>query len=100
MRFDDCLYDGEPHACALNAIALALTAVKLVEDHHPLEVVDPNATVGDAGHELPMSDFGADEDGASLRGVLRCVLEQVLQNLRDSLEIHLNERQRIGQAQL
>src|SRR3984893_17744762 len=56
--FDDRFRDGKAHAGALHAIALALSAIELVEDHHSFEVVDSRAAVGDADQKPRLVYFG------------------------------------------
>jgi hypothetical protein len=63
VGFDDGFGDGEAHACALDAVALALAAVELVEDHLLLHGVDAGAAVGYADGELRAGAFGGDVDG-------------------------------------
>ena len=50
--FDDCLYDGQPHASALHPVTLILAAIELVKDQALLHVVNAGTLVGDAEFEV------------------------------------------------
>jgi hypothetical protein len=49
VGFHDGFGDGQPHARALNTVALVAAAVELVKDQGLFEVIDAVSVIGDAG---------------------------------------------------
>ena len=56
-RFDN----RKAHSCALNAISLALSTIKLVKDHGPFQIVNAGATVRHAGDKAVVLNLAGDE---------------------------------------
>ena len=67
VGLDDGFCDRQAHAGALDAVALVLAAVELVEDQGLLEVIDAGAAVGHADDHLPVPRLGGDADGTVRR---------------------------------
>src|SRR5580704_19195959 len=83
---NDGFRDRQPHAGAAHKIALILAAIKFVENHGLLEVVDAGAAVGDAGGDGVASLFRGDGDGLLLRRVKIRVVNELDDGFLDAFE--------------
>src|SRR6266849_5409492 len=88
VHFDDVLGDGEAEAGAAEfAGARGVDAVEALEDARLVGGGDADAGIGDGEDDFGVAGFGADGDFAAREGVLRGVVEQVLQHFGEAAAI-------------
>src|SRR5258708_32828875 len=84
---DQGLGNWQTHACSAYQIPLVFAAIKFVEDHGLLEVIDSGAAIGDAdANDIPHQLRG-DGNRLILRGVEVGIVNQLHQRLFGTLAV-------------